>query len=520
MQELIQQILGYLRGMWQRRWIGLAVAWVVVIFGAVGVFRLPDQYEASARVYVDTQSLLRPLLAGMAIAPDASGQVAILSRTLLSRPNVEKIIRKSDLDTSARASADSLVDNTTSSLKISRSAAGDNIYTIAFRYTDPKKARDVVQAALSTFIEQSLGEARGGTDSARKFLDEQIKQYDELLREAENRVNVFRLKYMGLFPTVGKDFTGQMAAVGEQIKEARVELRVAEQTRDGIRKQLQEQTPERLVASPETAAPIAVPELDGRIAAMKRQIDEALRNFTDEHPDVVGSRRLLKQLEQERDREIEIRRKAAAAAAAARPEAVLSGDPVAQQLKVALNEAEANIIRLRARLNETESKYTQLKANAESMPKIDTEWTQLNRDYGIQKSQYDALVARRETANLSGKLEDAGVAEFRIIDPPRVTPAPVAPNRLALVGMLVAISLAAGVAASFLVSQVWPTFHDGRVLREFAGRPFLGMVSMIVGPENRRKQRRSALLFAGGMSGLMASYAVAIAIIALAARGQ
>ena len=520
MQELIKQVLGYLRGMWQRRWLGLGVAWVVVLVGGIGVFRLPDQYEASARVYVDTQSLLRPLLQGMAITPDATGQVAILSRTLLSRPNVEKIIRKSDLDTSARTSAETLVDDTTRSLRISRSTTGDNIYTIAFRYTDPKKARDVVQAALSTFIEQSLGETRGGSDSARKFLDEQIKQYEEKLKEAEGRVNAFRLKYMGLFPTTGKDFTTQMSTVSEQIKEARVELRVAEQTRDGIRNQFQEQTTERLVASPGMAAPIAVPELDGRIAALKRQIDEALRNFTDKHPDVVSNRRLLEQLEQERSREIEIRRKAAAAAAAARPEAVLSGDPVAQQLKVALNEAEANIIRLRARLNETESKYTQLKANAESMPKIDTEWTQLNRDYGIQKSQYDALVARRETANLSGKLEDAGVAEFRIIDPPRVTPAPVAPNRLALVGMLVAISLAAGVAASFLVSQVWPTFHDGRVLREFAGRPFLGMVSMIVGPENRRKQRRSALLFAGGMSGLMASYAVAIAIIALAARGQ
>jgi len=518
MQDLIQQVLVYLRGMWHRRWIGLMVAWVVVIVGAVGVFRLPDQFEASARVYVDTQSLLRPLLAGMAITPDASGQVAILSRTLLSRPNIEKIIRKSDLDTSARASAESLVDNTTASLRISRSAAGDNIYTIAFRYTDPKKARDVVQAALSTFIEQSLGESRGGTDSARKFLDEQIKQYDELLREAENRVNVFKVKYMGLFPTVGKDFAGQMAAVAEQIKDAKVELRVAEQTRDGIRKQLQEQAPERPEASPRPEPPIAVPELDGRIAAMRQKVDEALRNYTEAHPDVVSTRRLLKQLEDERNKEIEIRRKAAAASA--RPDAAFSGDPVAQQLKVALNEAEANVIRLHARLSETEAKYAQLKVNTELLPKIDTEWTQLNRDYGIMKSQYDALVGRRETANLSGKLEDAGGAEFRIIDPPRVTPTPVAPNRLAMAGMLVAVSLAAGIAVSFLVSQVWPTFHDGRALREVAGRPLLGMVSLIAGPDIRRKRRRTAWLFVGGMSGLMASYAVAFVVIALAARGQ
>ena len=62
------------------------------------------------------------------------------------------------------------------------------------------------------------------------------------------------------------------------------------------------------------------------------------------------------------------------------------------------------------------------------------EFTQLNRDYDIQKRQYESLVSRRETASLTGKLEDAGVAEFRIIDPPRVTPNPVAPNRLLLLG--------------------------------------------------------------------------------------
>ncbi len=168
-----------------------------------------------------------------------------------------------------------------------------------------------------------------------------------------------------------------------------------------------------------------MPELDGRIEAAKRQVDELLRNYTEQHPDVVGGRRLMARLEEERNREIEVRRKAAAE----RPDVLPSGDPVTEQLKVALNEAEANVITVRARVAEFEARYTQLKANAESLPKIDTEWTQLNRDYDIQKRQYESLVARRETASMTGKLEDAGIAEFRIIDPPRVTPIPVAPNR-------------------------------------------------------------------------------------------
>jgi len=514
MQELVEQLLAIARGMWQRRWIGLAVAWAVAIVGAIVVFRLPDKYEASARVYVDTQSLLQPLMAGMAVSPDAAQQVAILSRILLTRPNLEKIIRKADLDTSAGRSAGDMVDEILGSLTINR-AGGDNVYAIAFRYPDGRKARDVVQAALSTFIEQSLGQTRIGTDSARKFLDEQIRDYEAKLRDSEARLQAFRLKYMPLLGSSGRDFVSQMGAVNEQIKDARVELRVAEQTRDSIKQQLEQQTKRSPDAPRARAANIAVPEIDGRIQEQRRQLDELLRKYTDQHPDVISTKRLLAQLEADRRAEIEARIKAADT----EPGSPYSGDPVAQQLKVALNDAEASVATVRARLAEYEARSNQLRLNSETMPKIDMEMTQLNRDYGIQKRQYESLVGRRETANLTGKLEEAGVAEFRIIDPPRVTPNPVAPNRLVLLGGVVAISLLAGLAASWVVSQTRPTFHDGRSLRDVAQRPLVGMVTLLPTHAFRRMRRRAALLFAGGVGGLFASYAAVFLVVFWISRG-
>jgi polysaccharide chain length determinant protein (PEP-CTERM system associated) len=321
---------------------------------------------------------------------------------------------------------------------------------------------------------------------------------------------------MGLLGTSGQSYFSQMTTVTEQIKDARVELRVAEQTRDGIRKQLEEQTQRGPAATSKRTATVSVPEIDSRISEQKRQLDELLRKYTDQHPDVVSTKRLLTQLLEDRKREIEVRSKAAEND----PGNPLTGDPVAQQLKVALNDAEANVTTIRARLGEYEARHSQLRSSAETMPKIDMELVQLDRDYGIQKRQYESLVSRRETASLTGKLEDAGVAEFRIIDPPRVTPNPVAPNRLALIGGVVAISLLAGLAASWLVSQVRPTFRDGRTLREVAQRPLLGMVSILPTHSWRVMRRRAALLFAGGVGGLIASYGVAFAFFLLTTRGS
>jgi uncharacterized protein involved in exopolysaccharide biosynthesis len=98
MEELIAQVSTALKGMWKFRWHGLAVAWIVAAVGVTLALRIPDQYEASARIYVDTQSILKPLMSGLAIQPNIDQQVTMLSRTLISRPNIEKLVRMADLD--------------------------------------------------------------------------------------------------------------------------------------------------------------------------------------------------------------------------------------------------------------------------------------------------------------------------------------------------------------------------------------------------------------------------------------
>ena len=198
MKEVFEQILTYLRGMWHRRWIGLAAAWIATIVGIAVVYRIPDRYEAQARVYVDTESLLKPLLAGLAIQPNLDQQVALMSRTLISRPNVERLIRMADLDLNVRTGSEreELTDSVMKTIKLGN--VSSNLYTIAYRDPNPEQAKRVVQSLLNIFVESSLGDKRQDTQTAVKFLDEQIKRYEDALRAAENRLKEFKLKYMGV----------------------------------------------------------------------------------------------------------------------------------------------------------------------------------------------------------------------------------------------------------------------------------------------------------------------------------
>jgi len=95
MDHLITQVLEVGRAMWRRRWIGIAVAWLVAILGAAGLATIRDRFEATARVYVDTKSVLRPLMRDLAVEPDLDQTVGLLARTLITRPNVELLVGKS-----------------------------------------------------------------------------------------------------------------------------------------------------------------------------------------------------------------------------------------------------------------------------------------------------------------------------------------------------------------------------------------------------------------------------------------
>jgi len=136
----------------------------------------------------------------------------------------------------------------------------------------------------------------------------------------------------------------------------------------------------------------------------------------------------------------------------------------------------------------------------------------------VQKATYQSLLARRESATMGKDVQDTSGAQFRVIDPPRVSPQPVAPNRLGLLGIAFALSLAAGVMASLVASQIAPIFHEARTLRDVSKRPILGMVSMLPSETLHRARRRKSWLFAGGLGGLLAAFGAVFAVVLLIGR--
>ena len=523
MKELIAQVLVVARGMWKFRWTGLLVAWLIAAVGSLGVFRIPDRYEATARVFVDTQSILKPLMAGLAVQPNIEQQIGMLSRTLISRPNVEKLIRMADLDLGARTKAqqDTLVDELMKTLQIGGTGR-DNLYTLAYRDGDQGKAKRVIQSLVSIFVESSLGASRKDTDSAKVFLDEQIKNYERQLEEAETRLKSFRLRNLEMQGVDGKDSAARLSEITELLKRAQLELREAENARDAAKAQLdvERKFDANVVTKSllqESAITISTPEFDGRIEALKRNLDSLLQRYTERHPDIIMTRRLVRDLEEQRRKEVQEQRRVAMAAPP--PQSVSPATNLAvQELNRMVASGEVQVAALKARVGEYSSRLAKAREMMKVAPQIEAEAAQLNRDYGIMQKNFESLVARRQSAEMSGRLESAsGLADFRLIDPPRVSPKPVSPNRLALLPMVLFVALGGGIFVAFAISQLRPVAFGVSDLRQRTGLPVLGAVSMVLGETETRRERMGILHFAlasGALVGIFIAGMIAMSVMA------
>ncbi len=478
----------------KRRWLALSVSvfCAVLSAGALQVYR--DRYESTARVYVDTQTVLKPLMEGLTYQPDIDQQLRMLARTLISRENVERLISNPalGLDTSDEGKRESMIRKLMTDIKIAAVSPSGNLFTITYRGASPGQSERVVAETVRLFAGHGAGEKRRDSEEAGRFIEEQIRQYEATLVAAENRLKDFKLKNFGVSGVSAQDYYSRVAALSDDVARLRLELNSAERTREAYRRELQSEEPQLPAEqTPRSTSPEVI-DLETRLDSQRKVLDDLRRRYTEDHPDVSSTRRVISELTQElRD----LRKADAASRAASNRPAAAATSPVYQKLRISLAEAEAQAAGLRSQLAAKQAQLEQVRQAASRAPQAEAELAQLNRDYVVVRKNYDALVARRESASLGEKLDKtAHLAEFRVVEPPRAAVKAVFPSRLNLAIAAALGSLLAGFAAVVLLSWFRPTVNTPAMLRTITSRPVLGTISTHSNPTAVSSMRNSVFI--------------------------
>lgn len=431
---------------WRHRWLAVAVIWLVALAGWTGVRMLPDRYLSTARIYADADAVLGMLLRGIAIDTSPAGQVEILQRTLLSRPNLERIVDRTKLADRVAAGEDreALIKTLTSNLRFA--TQGRNLFTVEYNDKDRQVAHDVVAQVVTLFFELASGSDRRQIEGARAFLIQQLTVYEQQLREAEQRRAEFTTRYQDLLALNGS--SSRLDAVRQRKQVLRGELADAISHRDLLRDQISE-SPERVPVAGNTTA---VAEAEQRLLVLRQR-------YTEQHPEVAAARAALS---------------AARSVSGRTPASAPRANPAREQLVFRFVEIESQIASLERQIRDTEAESARLEEMARTAPEVQAQFANLDRDYNVIRRNYEELLSRREAVNIAEAARTGSDrVTLEVVDPPTMPMQPAGPNRLMLAAGVLLLALGAGGAVIFIRVQLDKSFYALRELHQI-GLPVLG----------------------------------------------
>lgn len=494
------ELFPYLSASWQYRWYGLVAAWVVCAVAWLSLAIIPNTYQSRAEVYIDTNTLLRPLLQGLAVTTDPNQEIQVMLQALLTDPTLETVVRATNPQAASMSSSQiqDAVAQLRKKVSLTNLRAKD-LYGIAYSDQDPAHAQSVAQTLVSVLIDSSLGGQRRDADQAGAFLDNQIANYEKKLESADKRRAEFKTAHLDFFAAsadgekVGG--AGDVVAAQTAVAQAQHTLDEAVNRLSSLHKQLAATSKtlsvnEPLPATMDSTGTAISPR--AQLAAAIAKLNMLRMQYTDNYPDVVMQKRLVKRLEAQ--------------------QAAESGDtkgisnPVYLMIMTKVADAEGEVAVDRNRLEDAKKRLEQAKTLAAEAISVQRQYQDLDRDYQVLHTNYETLVSRRESASITqaaGSQQSAFT--FRVLSPPMKPQNPIAPNRFLLNAAVLVLGIGAGAGLAFVLGHFSGRFLSMEQLKEAFELPILGAITTVRTGPDRIAAQRSTAFFAAGLGMLVAS---------------
>ncbi len=504
MKEQLILIYSYLHGIWRYRWSALAIAWVVALPGWVAVYALPDQYTSQAIMHIDTKSVMQPLLKGLAVESEVESGLAIMRSLLLSRNNLEEVIRETgmDLKTDDPNDMDRMVAALTKSITFREGSRKKRrkdytIFELSYQGSSADQVYQVVSKLLNILIETTLSSARTDTEGAQLFLDQQIAEYEKRLTTAEQKLADFKRANLGFMPDEKGGYYKKLQGEQNELENIRSELRLAERRLLEMRTQLEGETP--LLGNNDYSAPHIM-----KLRRYREQLEILLTQYTEQHPDVQALRSTIAD--------------SLANKGVGEDEFIGIGEgdsvefsPVYQELRADINRTSVEVETMKIRLVEKANRVEKLKQSVDIIPEVEAKLAKLNRDYEITRERHLSLIGRRESARMAQAVGKSGSnIDFRIIDMPRAATKPSGPQRLFFLSAVFFAAIGAGLGWGILRYLIHPTFIDTSQLRDKIGLPVLGSIGLHVTAQHKKRRKIQLTSFLLTFSLLVVTYGVVV----------
>jgi polysaccharide chain length determinant protein (PEP-CTERM system associated) len=514
----------YLKILRRRKWLLILPILAVTTAVAYVVYRLPDVYESETLIVVRPSNLPTSVVTGVS-EDSMTRQLTSINQVVTSRSQLEPLVNKYELyrlERSRGEPMEGVIDTMRSNIRVAVNTSRNDItngFNIAFRYRDPKLAQAITAELARKYVDAQTSETINSNLAAVNFINNQVATAQEALAALDKQRVEFMSANVGKLPNEVQSLLNQLTGLREEQKALMTETGRLQDRRAASANQLavlQQQNEAAIVdvsenyTDPKTT--LAWSNLVSRKAQLDGELTRISQEYTPKHPDVIAKKEEVQRVQDEMDNMIaewkdKIKER----------KAKLEGRPSAQ-LNAVQNEIkmiDGEIKRQQALLAQNETNIASLVARINNVPGVEVQLSAIERDYQTKKTALDQLQIQQQKITLNKEAATQQQGEgIQVIDAANLPSQPVAPKRL----MLSSVGLAVGLALGLLLIVLFEgprllTIQNADDARHYTGLPVLLSVPELLTPQEARAvPRRRRLLLAAGVVATI----VSIPMLALA----
>ncbi len=480
-----------------RRRAGLVLVTTAVVSAGVAAaaLLLPNRFRSETLILVVPQRVPETYVKSTVTAK-IEDRLQSITQEILSRTRLERIILDFDLYAVARPTRlmETIVEDMRRDIDV-KVVKGD-AFRVAYVGDDAQTVMRVTSRLASLFIEENLRDREALAEGTNRFLETQLADARERLIEHEKKLEQYRNRFSGELPS-------QLAPNLQVIQNVQLQVQsltdsanrdsdrraiVERQLRETEREMQADATARAKATSADAVRSIpAVVDPAEQLATARNDLATMARRLRPAHPDLQRMQNAVRELEakaavEAREPLVESRPAAAISPAGALLQAR------AADLRVEIEQLDRQISLKHAeeqRLRTIGSEYQQ---RIERVPARESELAELTRDYSTLQTLYQALLAKQEESKIAADLERRQIgAQFKLLDPARVSEKPFSPRRWLIDLIGIASGLALGLMLVGFLEHRDRTFNTDDEVRNELTVPVLAVVPLMESEEELRQ---------------------------------
>jgi polysaccharide chain length determinant protein (PEP-CTERM system associated) len=480
----------------KHRWLIIIPFCLAMILGIYLAIALPRVYEASTLILIKPQQVPRDYVQSAIVAANIESRIMTISQKILSRENLQKIIDQFNLY-SDPVQEDMFVEDKMADLRqrvlIELQETDDrreaDAFSISFHWPEPRKVAAVANSLAALFINEDLREREADAVDTTQFLDDQLHDTRERLKEYEVKLGDYRKRYMGELPEQLDSNLRILDTLQQQLSEREARLRDEKNRLALLEIDIQSQKGALAGGTmvSEEGEAMTLPQL-------KNQLYTLQSSYTEQHPDVIRLKARIADMEAKLKSGQLKSSGGANVNTSLNEEQLLASDVLGEQIRQR-RQIKAEIMNLNGDIRKLKNEIRIYQQRIERTPKREEELMALNRDYQNIQESYNSLLNRKLEAEVAVNMEKRQKGEqFSILESAKVPSTPVSPNIKILFILAVMGACGIGFGLIFMIDYFDTAVKDPNDFEADLGVSLLATIPKVYRKKDLRLKRLNQLM--------------------------